>query len=646
MKKSILFLMFFSLFLFGCGESTVDGTDISSFTEESESQKDNDSDSESDEDADSDTERPDRERPDDEDEEDGWGGEDEEDPEDPDDERPISDPDKEIPDEENEEPEPIDLSKSSFSYVLENGAVTAEFTAFDGSNTIRLTEATMPKEENDSITIVFFSDFDEISLILSDKKLSESNELTLDGSVNSNVWEINQNFHGNFTGTVKKSSYLKENSEIKALSVSAENLTFTTEQKDDEEEDDEEEENDADGYSTPDEDYEIPELDAEDYSALSFNQTQTSRYSGSVKTITETKSEIIFTASSNVSQITLGCPTELCISSTFSNSYGTLNLRLAISERENSSQTALEKDGYSYIRWMNNGSQYGHFLGTVDIDGIEFSESFFISELSSITLKSDKLYFKKEKAEERDSDGDGMPDITDGCPEDPEKTEPGVCGCGKNETDSDSDGIFDCIDNCPNDPEKTEPGICGCGEIEKDSDGDGIFDCVDNCHNDLNGNQEDIDGDGIGDACDEDIDGDGIKNSSDNCVYVYNPRPSLIQPQSDIDGDGIGDECDEDIDGDGILNADDNCPYKSNPEQLDTDNDNVGDACDICPEDSFKATDEGICGCGKSETDSDSDGILDCIDNCPQIFNASQLDSDSDGFGDVCDAFPTDKNKQ
>ncbi|MCP4710750.1 MAG: hypothetical protein GY869_19160, partial [Planctomycetes bacterium] len=39
-----------------------------------------------------------------------------------------------------------------------------------------------------------------------------------------------------------------------------------------------------------------------------------------------------------------------------------------------------------------------------------------------------------------DSDGDGTPDNQDGCPSDPEKTEPGTCGCGTPETDSNGDG--------------------------------------------------------------------------------------------------------------------------------------------------------------------------------------------------------------
>ena len=55
--------------------------------------------------------------------------------------------------------------------------------------------------------------------------------------------------------------------------------------------------------------------------------------------------------------------------------------------------------------------------------------------------------------------------------------------------DSDGDGIPDLSDICSNNPEKSEPGICGCGvaDTDTDSDGDGIADCIDT----------DVDGDGF-----------------------------------------------------------------------------------------------------------------------------------------------------
>jgi hypothetical protein len=56
--------------------------------------------------------------------------------------------------------------------------------------------------------------------------------------------------------------------------------------------------------------------------------------------------------------------------------------------------------------------------------------------------------------------------VVDNCPDDPNKTELGICGCGTPDIDTDGDGTMDCLDNCPNDPNKTEPGMCGCGQEE------------------------------------------------------------------------------------------------------------------------------------------------------------------------------------
>jgi len=44
-------------------------------------------------------------------------------------------------------------------------------------------------------------------------------------------------------------------------------------------------------------------------------------------------------------------------------------------------------------------------------------------------------------------------------------------------TDTDGDGMDDIYENCPNDPNKVLKGECGCGIEDKDYDGDGIPDC-------------------------------------------------------------------------------------------------------------------------------------------------------------------------
>ena len=68
--------------------------------------------------------------------------------------------------------------------------------------------------------------------------------------------------------------------------------------------------------------------------------------------------------------------------------------------------------------------------------------------------------------------------IVDRCPDDPLKTEPGICGCGTPDTDSDMDNTADCVDGCPTDPKKAQPGVCGCNADDSSDPDAGLAFCI------------------------------------------------------------------------------------------------------------------------------------------------------------------------
>ena len=107
-----------------------------------------------------------------------------------------------------------------------------------------------------------------------------------------------------------------------------------------------------------------------------------------------------------------------------------------------------------------------------------------------------------------------------------------------------------------------------------------------------------------------DEDGDGVADPSDNCPLVANAD------QLNTDGDGLGNACDPDDDNDTIADVRDNCPLLANANQADVDGDGIGDLCD---------------------PDNDNDGVANLEDNCPLASNPDQLDTDGDGLGNACD---------
>jgi len=126
----------------------------------------------------------------------------------------------------------------------------------------------------------------------------------------------------------------------------------------------------------------------------------------------------------------------------------------------------------------------------------------------------------------KDTDGDGIYDKDDACPEVAGPKE--LNGC----PDTDGDTVLDKDDTCPE--------VAGLVEFQgcPDTDGDGVQDSADAC----------VDVPGLKEfqGC-PDTDGDGVQDKSDKCPTVKGPKENGGCPWPDTDGDGV-------------LDKDDKCP--------------------------------------------------------------------------------------
>ncbi|HSW11701.1 MAG TPA: OmpA family protein [Solimonas sp.] len=166
-----------------------------------------------------------------------------------------------------------------------------------------------------------------------------------------------------------------------------------------------------------------------------------------------------------------------------------------------------------------------------------------------------------------DSDGDGVPDRNDKCPNTPKGVQVYSNGCP---TDLDGDGVPDYLDKCPGTPKGTSVDAKGC---PADSDGDGVPDTLDKCPSTPRGVMVGPDG------CPIDSDGDGIPDAYDKCPNT--PKGVIVGPDgcpaADADGDGVPDFMDKCPNTPkGVATGPDGCP-------LDSDGDGIPDYMDECP---------------------------------------------------------------
>ena len=237
-----------------------------------------------------------------------------------------------------------------------------------------------------------------------------------------------------------------------------------------------------------------------------------------------------------------------------------------------------------------------------------------------------------------DSDGDGVFNAVDFCPD----TEVGSLadgnGCSDEQKDDDQDNYNNAIDICPSTEYEAIVDSQGCSiaQREADTDGDGIPDLDDLCADTQFSEYDDIDADGCG-ISQRDSDADGVMDIADDCPDTQAGYPvdlagcvDEVALNQDLDGDGFSGV----YSFDGVNHIGDAFPLDFTQWQ-DSDDDGYGDNqsgnySDSCPLEVGNSTMQGVYGCID-----DGDGYADYLEPESLRGDYSQWnDSDFDTYGD------------